>query len=288
MNLELRARAAAAILELAFNPHQRRDSRGRWAKMPDSELKRPRRAARKAAPRRVSASEWLDEAATGRLSAATENQIKEAFAFSDPGTGMTATVSSVAGGPGVRRVGAPGPGAAPTGRVEVVVDIKDSSGLTVGKAVRAISPSETAGGKPQVYHTSFNLGKRAQGGGFSSRWLRQMEQQYRDAGIGSIGLTTTDVGGYAWAKAGFDFANRTEAKVAATALSRKLNSREGQRGLPQRVITDGLELVRRARTGGEDWPAPAEFAMLGWTPGAESWVGKEAMLGTAWHGKKEL
>lgn len=44
MSLELRARAAAATMELfGFNPHQRRGPDGRFIKMADSELKRPRR-----------------------------------------------------------------------------------------------------------------------------------------------------------------------------------------------------------------------------------------------------
>jgi hypothetical protein len=54
VTLELRARAATAALELlfGFNPHQRRGPDGRFIKMPDSELKRPRRPRRpKAAPR---------------------------------------------------------------------------------------------------------------------------------------------------------------------------------------------------------------------------------------------
>lgn len=44
--LGLRARVAAALLELAFNPHQRRDSNGRWVRLPTNELKRPRRPKR--------------------------------------------------------------------------------------------------------------------------------------------------------------------------------------------------------------------------------------------------
>lgn len=47
MTIELRARAALASLELfGFNPHQRRGPDGRWIKMADGELKRPRRAGR--------------------------------------------------------------------------------------------------------------------------------------------------------------------------------------------------------------------------------------------------
>jgi hypothetical protein len=51
----LAARAALASATLAFNPHQRRGPDGRWLKMPDSELKRPRRPARPKAAKKTAA-----------------------------------------------------------------------------------------------------------------------------------------------------------------------------------------------------------------------------------------
>ncbi len=64
MNLDLRARAATAILELAFNPHQRRGPDGRWIKMGTDERKdrrrdrdRARRAEQKAAKEQAAAAE---------------------------------------------------------------------------------------------------------------------------------------------------------------------------------------------------------------------------------------
>jgi hypothetical protein len=53
--LDLRARAATAMLELAFNPHQRRGPDGRWIKMPTNELKRPRRPRKSRAAKAVEA-----------------------------------------------------------------------------------------------------------------------------------------------------------------------------------------------------------------------------------------
>ena len=295
MSLELRARAARARLALAevfaYNPLQPRGPDGRWIKagtgapsVPDAPsapgkkaAPGAKKAAKKTAPTASSgAAGWLEEAKRGKLSAASEKKLRESFAYSDPATGMRAEVSKVE--------------ATPTGRVQVSVDIKDASGLTVGKAMRNIETDKQTG-QPRVYHTSFMLGKRAQGGGFSARWLRQMEDQYRDAGIKRIALTTTDVGGYAWAKAGFDFADRKEARVVASALTKLLNKRSVRDRLTQRQITDGQELIRRTLTPGAEYPTPAEFAMLGWMPGMgkdDLWVGKEAMLGTGWHGVKDL
>lgn len=55
MTLDLRARAATALLELAFNPHQRRGPDGKWVKMPTNELKRPRRTKKPRAAKAVDA-----------------------------------------------------------------------------------------------------------------------------------------------------------------------------------------------------------------------------------------
>lgn len=281
MTLELRARAAIARLDLlAYNPLQPRGRDGRWIKggagaspsTPDAAPPRPvRKRAPRAPARRASATDWLASPGRSVSTPETEKQIKELFNFTDPDTGLSAEAYAVEAG---------------QNSIVAHVNIKNADGAVVGKAMRSVRLGKS--GEPQVYHHSFNLGKRFQGGGFSSRWLRQMEDRYREAGIKEIGLTTSDVGGYAWAKAGFDFQDRAQAKLAATAINKLLTSKAGQRDLPQRVITDGLELVRRARTGGEDIPTPAEFAMLGWTPGAETWVGKEGMLGTSWYAVKEL
>lgn len=285
MSLELRARAARARLALAevfaYNPLQPRGPDGRWIKagaatpaVPDAPRAPAKKGAKKAAPAaRPGAAGWLDEAKRGELSAATRERVREMFDYSDPTTGLRTEVYEVE--------------ASPTGRVIAHVNIRDEGGLLVGKAVRNIETDKQTG-EPRVYHTSFNLGKRVQGGGFSSRWLRQMEDRYREQGINRIALTTNDVGGYAWAKAGFDFADRKEARVAAESLRRQLNRKSVRDRLTQRQITDGQELIRRAREAQEDYPTPAEFAMLGWMPGMETWVGKEAMLGTGWHGVKDL
>lgn len=284
-DLDQRARAARAQLALAqvfaYNPLQPRGPDGRWIKSGGGvgAPSVPRAPSRKAAPRKAAArsagaSGWLKEAASGKLSAPTKKQVEQLFAYSDSETGMKSKVTNVTTAPG--------------GRVQVTIDVNDKDGNWVGRAMRNIEPPKGDSGKTRVYHTSFQLAPRAQGGGFSSRWLRQMEDRYREQGIGEIALTTQDVGGYAWAKAGFDFADRKEARVAAGILSRKLNAKSVTNRMSQREITDARELIRRAKEVREEPPTPMEFAMLGWRPGLDSWVGKETMVGSGWHGVKEL
>jgi hypothetical protein len=290
MSMELRARAAVASLTLdvlAFNPRQPRGPDGRWIKggagaSPSTTTPSPPRAPRKQVPSkpagRTGANSWLDAIRRGEPADDAKRQIGEMFEYTDPQTGYRSEVTQV----DVH-------GSAERPSYFAVISIKDQTGLEVGRATRSIWPVRADPSKVSIHHGSFLLGKRAQGGGFSKRWLAQMDDRYREAGIDRITLFTDDVGGYAWAKAGFDFSDRDGPKHVATLVGRKLRSKEGQRNLPQRVITDGEELIRRAQsTDPEERPTPMEFAMLGWTPGAETWVGKESMLGSGWGGVKQL
>lgn len=294
MSLELRARAATAALEaFGFNPNQRRGPDGRWIKMggPGSAGGKPRgrraaAAAPPSGPRQL--TDVLDSLRGGPqfldaedLPPEVREWAEQMFTYSDPATGYRTNMVQLTG-----------KGERP--QLDLSVEILDGEGRKVGIARRRLRTGKN--GQPQVDHVSFYLDKRAQGGGFSGRWLQRMEERYREAGIKQEWLIASEVGSYAWAKAGFDFADRDQAKLAATRLAAILRAKDAQRDLPQRVITDGNELVRRARTDGEDIPTPMEFAMLGWTPGAETWPGKEALLnikggkprGLGWEGIKEL
>jgi hypothetical protein len=285
MSMELQARAAVARLTLdmlAFNPRQLRGPDGRWIKSgagasPPAAAPAPPRVARKPAGR-TGANSWLDAIRRGESTDDAKRQIGEMFEYTDPQTGYRSEVTQVNAN-----------GSAERPSYFAIISIKDPTGLEVGRATRSVWPIKTDPSKSGVQHGSFLLSRRVQGGGFSKRWLAQMEDRYREAGIDRITLFTDDVGGYAWAKAGFDFENRDGAKHVASLLGRKLRSKEGKRDLPQRVITDGEELIRRAQsTDPEERPTPMEFAMLGWTPGAQTWVGKESMLGSGWGGVKRL
>lgn len=298
MSYELRARAATAALELfGFNKGQRRGPDGKWIKMggAGSAGGRARGGGSAAAqkptggPRQL--VDVLDALKSGpqfvepdEIPPEVREWAEDMFSYTDPETGYSSTVTRVQGNGGPNRQD-----------LDIAIKITDADGREVGLARRRLRRGKN--GQPQVDHVSFYLDKSKQGGGFSSRWLRQAEDRYREAGIKQSWLIASEVGSYAWAKAGYDFADRDQAKLAASRMAAILRSKDAQRDLPQRVITDGNELIRRARTGGGgDFPTPMEFAMLGWTPGAKTWVGKETMLnikggkprGLGWEGIKEL
>jgi GNAT superfamily N-acetyltransferase len=271
MSIELRARAATAIMELAFNPHQRRDSRGRWTKMPDSERKTKRRTTptRQAAFLRGAIDRGLERGDPGALSAEDSAAISELFTVNDPQTGMKTVVGN--------------PRNVQNKRLWVPIEIVDRDGNKAGEARRYITRNSV--GELEVEHSSFVLAPEMQGSGFSSRWLRQMEERYKAAGIKRITVDADDIGGYAWAKAGFDFAEDSDARSMAARAD--MNAEFDPTTSPE-VRKQAAELKRRARAGGDERPTPMEIAMLGWEPGAETWLGKRTMLGANWRGVKEL
>lgn len=293
---ELRARAATARLalaraELRFDPNQPRGADGRWIRggagapsapaTPDIPVQRgakkaapaKKTAAKKAPARTRGVDSWLADLGKDDVSPETREQITRAFSYTDPQTGWRSEVDGIT----------------PSNTtIRIRVNILDEEGRKIGRAIRNIWPGRR-GSAPNIYHSAFELDKSKQGNGFSSRWLTQMEDRYREQGIGAIQLTTDDIGGYAWAKAGFDFLGPSEARIIANKFKAALKKKSNQLELSQRTLTDGAELVRRAHSDDRsEWPTPMEFAMLGWTPGAKDWIGKRTLIGTNWAAEKTL
>ena len=87
-----------------------------------------------------------------------------------------------------------------------------------------------------------------------------------------------DVGGYAWARAGYDF--RNSGTRSATTAAAYLSSI--RRGDPTDVRAQFRDLSLSQKT------SPLDIAMVGHTPGATTWPGKEVMLDSDWQGVKVL
>jgi hypothetical protein len=206
--------------------------------------------------------------------------LKAIFEYHDPQTGFSTVLDR---------------GEADFGDVLVRLVILDKNGHKVGTSVRHITEVQPGmehftGGAPVgsrvVEHSFFALDRRdppIQGGGFATRWLHAVEEEYRANDVHSITLhADIDVGGYAWAKMGFDFKNPGDAKFIAEndfRFKAELAHDPATREAAQKLID-------RAQAG--DMPTPIEFAMVGWAPGKKTWLGKEAMLGSDWLGVKRL
>ena len=124
---------------------------------------------------------------------------------------------------------------------------------------------------------TLNEGQRGQG--FATRFNAHSEETYRANGIKTVTLhADIDVGGYAWARAGYDFRNnRTRSATVAKAYVDSIKRHDSDP-----VISRFRELHQSGTA------TPLDLAMVGHSPGASTWPGKEIMLDSDWQGVKTL
>ena len=171
-----------------------------------------------------------------------------------------------------------------------VYEFFTADGEYAGTGSRAFGVSADTG-RPAAEHTLLDLEPSVQGAGFAARFNARNEQFYRDNGIFEVQLTANaDVGGYAWARAGYDFASVGTANKLANKLFMELDTFTDPK---DRAAAEAL--IRRVSNADDitDLPLPLEFAMLGWTPQAGNgrdamWPGKAFMLRYSWDGTKHL
>lgn len=141
----------------------------------------------------------------------------------------------------------------------VLVDftLKDKNGRQVGSVVRSIKkyPNEVS-----VSNDGFRIAREWQDKGIGGEITRGLEDYYKAHGVNKIEVhANVDVGGYAWAKAGFQYQYPHD---AGRHLDRVLNSlpvegspypelanfmQKGDKAFPTQVGMDkGFELVRKA------------------------------------------
>lgn len=206
---------------------------------------------------------WIPVAGMPELLHDDEDTIRATFNYHDEETGLTATVESI--GPAL---------AADPPPTFVQVKIRDANGKEVGKATRFIG---TEGDKTTVDHGLFELDRGVRGQGFATRYNAHVEAGYRAHGIQRITLhADIDVGGYSWARSGYDF-----------------HSAEDRQGVRRRAVRMGKRMdssiqEQIQRVAANPAATPIEYAMIGYTPGAKMWPGKEIMLGSKWVGVKTL
>lgn len=186
-----------------------------------------------------------------------EATIHATFNFTDDATGLSAEVTSIRTG---------------TGATYVDIAIKDRSGKVVGQAVRSIRDDQRT-----VRHDGMALSPGMQGQGFATRFNAHAEESYRAHGIERITTNANiDVGGYSHARAGYDFANATARADALVHMAVQADK------YPQAIRDEVNAAIRNHDV------TPIELAMIGHTPGAKTWPGKEMLLGSMWEGVKTL
>lgn len=168
-------------------------------------------------------------------------------------------------------------------------EITDADGRVAGWFEREIV--RRADGTYEVHHNFLELEKRAQGKGFASAWNAENEAWYRANGVAEIKLEANiDVGGYTWAKAGYDWDYPAAQDLPADLgkIRTRLRSAAKKAGMAPEDFEPMLARLDRANWGSSDYPSPRDIAEFGRTPGADTWPGKQALLGSTWKGRKAL
>ncbi|MGI5153605.1 phage minor capsid protein [Microbispora sp. CA-102843] len=164
--------------------------------------------------------------------------------------------------------------------------IKDAAGREVG-AVERVFFRDGETGTLWVEHSLLTLHKSVRGQGFASEFNAYLERWYRQSGVERIQVhADIDVGGYTWARHGFDWADEETAEAMFEGFEEFLDE---HRNDP--AAAAARDILRRAREepfGSERYPTPYEMSQVGRTDGATSWLGKAYMLGSDWQGVKWL
>jgi hypothetical protein len=156
-------------------------------------------------------------------------------------------------------------------------------GKSVGSADRTIYVNDD--GELAVEHGFLKINRALRGQGIATRFNDRLERFYRANDVKQITLEANlDVGGYAWAKAGYDFATIEDAWRVARLFRQRLGRGTLTPRRPAQILVDRAAAAKTL----EQMPTPLEFAMLGWEPGQEMWPGKEVMLVSTWSGVKRL
>ncbi|HOY82944.1 MAG TPA: hypothetical protein PLB92_12485, partial [Rhodoglobus sp.] len=139
--------------------------------------------------------------------------------------------------------------------------IYNAANMRVGRFTRDLKTG-------YAYHAFLQLDSSAQGSGFATQFNGHAEAQYKKVGITKIKVhANIDVGGYTWARQGFQIDERDKESLA-NSVSRRM----ARDGLTEEGRAQMVALIR----AGDVVSAAA-------VPGA-----KVALLGTSWHGTKSL
>ena len=167
---------------------------------------------------------------------------------------------------------------------DIDVVIGDSSTeASVGHMSRRFEKDKD--GNILVYHKSFEIDKEAQGKGIASDMNENVEKEYEKLGVDFIKLNANaNVGGYAWARQGYDFESDYDRERTEQRFIVILGYLYNDAGVFDKREYDGY--VDEIKSFKHSW----EFAS--WNPSyreddSEN-LGKTLLLGQQWDGVKSL
>lgn len=145
---------------------------------------------------------------------------------------------------------------------------------------------------PTAYLSLMSINRGQQGKGIGSQMFARAVEEFRGLGVDTIeALALSDSnnnGAYTWARAGFDWEpgdwslGQLGEKLSAVSWDYKgeypaADLMTARRMGRQLAAID--ELPHDPEDYPETLPTPNDIAMIGWTPGAESWLGRDFLSG---------
>jgi len=173
-------------------------------------------------------------------------------------------------------------------RIAFTGEIHNAAGGIVGTVERSLR--RDGNGIIWANHQMLTINGNLQGQGFSHDLNGMLFDWYREQGVTYVKLfADIDVGGYAWARNGYDWATEKDAEGIIDQLWTAMADE------PEPVRDAARALLERAEDepfGSEGYPTPYEVSQLGRQEGDvgkdATWLGKRVMLGSKWYGVREV
>lgn len=170
-------------------------------------------------------------------------------------------------------------------------DILNEEGRPVGTVQRSVF--RNSAGQMEVHHDLLAINRAYQGGGFADAYYKHLYEQYEAHGIDVVTINANiDVGGYAWAQRGFEWAGGSvPAHMPGLMQANVDRALRAQQFTPeQRQRID--EFREQLRTNSDLTPKQIANSLsdITWTETTSGgkeitmWPGKKALLGTSWNG----
>ena len=175
---------------------------------------------------------------------------------------------------------------------EVAGQINNANGEEVGYWTRRICFPE--GRAPYAKYDILCVEEGYQGKGIGAGAVRHFDKVMKKWGVDKVEIEANmDVGGYAWAKNGYDWDPTMGGDAELSWLEQQgrlsimLGDYAKRNGDPDGSLAKMADRLHTSYDT-ETYPTPFEFSQVGRKTGDEMWAGKEVLLNTSWHGVRKL
>lgn len=169
--------------------------------------------------------------------------------------------------------------------VTAKASVLDEDGRKVGDITRTVGRDRD--GRLFALHELLELSPQVRGQGFATQFNGHLDDWYRESGVERIELLANiDVGGYAWARQGYDFKNGT---VPDSVVERLRDALDMRRWSDDADVREAKDALRRIEAG--EHVSAYEISQIGRThmiEGDDTWIGRDVMLGSDWDGVRWL